>query len=212
MPRAEARLRSGNWKGAAEDEELLSSFYPNDSDRLMRWAAVALRRGDPNAYARVRDQAIAGLSGSPHLLNTERLAKICWLMPVPGLDKERARSWNVLALQIEGYQRSWAEWNMGLAEYRCGNFAAAEAMLEKCLGANISGECHSSALAVQAMVLHELKREEEAREALSKAAEILGDTFAQPDGSTQKIAAGAMYDWLIARCLYREAEKLLGGS
>ncbi|WP_052573648.1 serine/threonine-protein kinase [Haloferula sp. BvORR071] len=211
MPRAEARLRAGNWKGAAEDEEILSGFPGGgSSDRLMHWAAVALRAGDANAYAKVRDRAIAELRGSPYLLNTERLAKICWLMSAQGLDKEQAKSWNVLALQIEGYQRSWAEWNMGLAEYRCGNFAAAEPLLEKCLAANLSGECRSSALAVQAMVLHELKREPEAREALSKAAAILGDTFAQPDGTTQKVAAGQMYDWLIARCLYREAEKALG--
>jgi hypothetical protein len=169
-----------------------------------------LRDGDPAAFAEMRDRAIAELSKLPHLLVTERLAKLCWLMPDPTMNKEQVKSWNTLALQLEGHSLPWAQWNMGLGEYRCGNFAAAEEMLAKCLAVNLTPECRACALAVQAMVLHELKRDNEARESLAKSAAILGDTFAQPDNTAQKVIGTEWTDWLIARCLYREAEKLLG--
>jgi tetratricopeptide (TPR) repeat protein len=210
--RAESRARAGRWKAAVEDEELIVSFSPVDSALWMRLAALRLRDGDPVAYAAMRERAIDELTNWPHLLITERLAKLCWLMPDPGMNKEQVKSWNTLALQLDGPSLPWAQWNMGLAEYRCGSFAAAEEMLGKCLAVDLTAECRACALAVRAMVLHELKREAEARESLAKSAAILGDIFAQPDNSTQKTGGAEWTDWLIARCLYREAEKVLGGN
>ncbi len=208
--RADSRARFGRWKDAVEDQELMAGMSPVDSSLWMRLAALRLRVGDPVAYAEMRGRAIVQMQKWPHLQKTERLAKLCWLMPDPAMDKEQVKSWNTLALQLQGGDLPWAQWNMGLAEYRCGNFTAAEEMLGKCLAVNLTGECRSSALAVQAMVLHELKRDAEARESLAKSAAILGDTFAQPDNTAQKVIGTEWTDWLIARCLYREAEKLLG--
>jgi tetratricopeptide (TPR) repeat protein len=210
--RADSRARAGRWRVAAEDQEIIVSFSPGDNSRWMRLASLRLRDGDPVAYAKMRAGAIKELGNHPHLLVTERLAKLCWLMPDPAMDKQQVKSWNALALQVEGAALPWAQWNMGLAEYRCGNFDAAQAMLGKCLAVNLTGECRSSALAVQAMVLHELKRDAEARESLAKSAAILGDTFAQPDNTPQKVVGTEWTDWLIARCLYREAEKVLEGK
>lgn len=208
--RADSRARFGRWKDAAEDHELMVGLHPISSELWMRLAALRLRDGDLSAYAKVRERAIVELMKWPHPLVTERLAKLCWLMPDPAMNRERARSWNTLALQLDANSLPWAQWNMGLAEYRCGNFAAAEEMLEKCLSVNLTGECRSTALAVQAMVLHELKRDAEARDSLAKSAAILGDIFDQPDNKPQKVIGTEWTDWLIARCLYREAEKALG--
>ncbi|WP_367871128.1 tetratricopeptide repeat protein [Luteolibacter sp. Populi] len=207
--RVEARARAGRWKDAAADEERLISFGP-ESGLYLRLAALLLRSGDHAAYQQMCERCIADFGKSPNLQDTERMSKICWLMPDLAIDKEQARSWSTLAMQLDGYSKTWAKLNMGMAEYRCGNHAAAEAMLGECLSSSVvGGDCGASAHAFLAMTLHRLQRDGEARESLATAGRLLGETFGQADGMPQKVATGQWDDWLIARCVYQEAVRLL---
>jgi tetratricopeptide (TPR) repeat protein len=204
LARAEWRARQGQWRAAADDSAHLIALSPQ-SIRFLHLAALLLRANDRDGYRDLCQKALAAFAGSPHLLDAERAAKICWLMPDIGFDRELARTLSDRALGLDGYSHSWALLNKGLCAFRLGEFPVAAEHLERCLASDIAPEGRAAAQAVLAMTREQAGETAAAKEMLGAAGETLGHAFAQADGTPQQVPLGQWYDWLIARCLYQEA-------
>jgi tetratricopeptide (TPR) repeat protein len=206
--RAEWRAREGRWQSAAEDCARLVDLSP-ESIRHLHRAALLMRTGDRAAYEAVARQAMAAFGDSVHDLDAERVSKICWLLPDLGIDREKARALSDRALNLDGYSRTWALLNKGLCELRAGELAVAADFLAQAAASGLAPEGRATALAALALARQRLGESEAARADLAAAGAILGDAFAQPDGTPQQVPVGQWYDWLIARCVFEEAKALL---
>jgi serine/threonine protein kinase len=206
LARAEWRARQGQWRTAAEDTAHLIELSPQ-SIRFLHQAALLLRANDREGYRNLSNKALAAFAESPHLLDAERAAKICWLMPDLDIDRELARTLSDRALGLEDYSHAWALLNKGLCAYRLGEYQIATEHLEKCLTSGIAPEGLASAQAVLAMTRQRLGDPTAADTTLQAAANTLGNAFAQADDQPQQVPIGQWYDWLIARCLYQEATR-----
>lgn len=203
--RAEWRAREGRWQAAAEDCARLVELSP-ESIRHLHRAALLMRTGDRAAYEALARQAMDAFGDSVHDLDAERVSKICWLLPDLGMDRDKARALSDRALNLDGYSHSWALLNKGLCELRSGDLAVAADYLEEAAASGLAPEGRATAQAALALTRHRQGQPETAATALAAAREILGNTFAQPDDTPQQVPAGQWYDWLIARCLFKEAE------
>jgi Tfp pilus assembly protein PilF len=206
--RAEWRARQGRWQGAADDCARLVGLSP-ESIRHLHHAALLMRIKDRAAYEALARQALDAFGASVHDLDAERVSKICWLLPDLGIDLDKARALSDRALKLDGYSHSWALLNKGLCELRSGDLAVAAEFLEKAAASGLAPEGRATAQAALAMTRHRQGQPQAAAAALAAASEILSSTFAQPDDMPQQVPVGQWYDWLIARCLFEEAEALM---
>ena len=212
--RAEQRARTGRWQAATDDSRRLLELDP-ESIRFVRLAALHLRLGDRDGLSGLAARALQAFSGSADGRDHERAAKVCLLRADLGIDTAAARQLAERGLETaagNGYYLPWAELTNSLAALRSGQFAAAITATQRCIAAGPALECQAAALALRALACHHDRRPAEALDALAKAAELLGNTFAQPDGTPQQVPAGQWYDWLIARCLFEEAKSTLPGA
>jgi serine/threonine protein kinase len=206
--RAERRVRQGRWQAAAEDYTRLAELSP-ESIRYLHRAALLLRLKDRAGYEALARQGVAAFESSVHDLDVERASKICWLVPDLGIDNGKARALSERALKLDGYSHTWALLNKGLCELRSGDLGVAAEFLDQAIASDLAPEGKATALAALAMTRHRQGQTEAAAASLAAAGEMLGETFAQPEDTPQQMPDGQWYDWLIARCVFQEAELLL---
>ena len=147
----------------------------------------------------------------------ERIAKICSLLPETGSDARAAYKLADSALRLGSNNKEflpWAQMTMGIAEYRAGRFSEAIEWLQKSLADDTApGTLKVTAYAALGMAQQRSRHPTEARAALAEAAELLGNAFAQPEGTPPDMKKGMWHDWLIGRVILREAQvEIMGAS
>jgi WD40 repeat protein/Flp pilus assembly protein TadD len=205
---AEPSARAGRWKEAAEDYAMLMQARTNDDLLCYSLATLLAQTGDVEGYRRHCAQVLArfGRTQAPEIAG--RLAKECLILPGSGVDLEAVGKLAEMAVTVGGTNASlaWYQFDKGLAEYRQERFASAAAWEQKVFASGTNEFCQAEACMVLAMSQGQLKRPEEARQALAHGTEII-------DTKLPKLESGDIGEdwrnWIIAHALLREARELI---
>ena len=141
----------------------------------------------------------------------ERVAKACLLLPLPAREVERAYRLideaGTKAKAENHWARPWIEATQSLAYYRRGQGKEALALADDSLTFGTGGGWNRSVVAhvVRAMTLRRLDRDEEARQALQSASQIIRQIKGLGEGDY----TDHWHDYLIGQLLLREANHLL---
>jgi hypothetical protein len=109
-----------------------SAVNPQDTMLSLKVAALQACFDQARELAATRQRILAFARDSNEAATAERAAKTCSILPAT--DKAELEAALVLghkAVKL-GKSTGWPEWNLlalGMAEYRCGNYAAAEKAL-----------------------------------------------------------------------------------
>ena len=218
-------VRQCQWDKAALDLARLAQLEP---DRHWHWyqaAPVCLLLGDKEEYRRICRTMLARFGHTDKVGIAETTAKTCILAPDAVSDLRPVFKLADQAVTSTPDDR-WCVLTKALAEYRAGQYAAAVDRLNRLCPQVDAVHLDATAFAVLAMAKHRLsggrepaepraapgadsiRLDEEARIALSHAETILSRKM--PDPKAGRPFGGDFHDWLRARILCREAEKLLG--
>ena len=174
-------------------------------------AVLVLEIGDRETYRAHCQKMVARFRATNLPGPLGETAEACLLVAEPGPDSEVAGQLADQAFSL-GKNSFWVyyvQFVKGLAEYRAGHYASAVDWVDKCIGqpTMVSGpRPDGPAYLVQAMAQHKLKRSDEARAALAKAADIVNAKLLK----VQDTALDENWiDWLIAEILLREAQALI---
>ena len=137
------------------------------------------------------------------------MAKDCLFVPASGVDVEGLDRWADTAVTRGRDSPDFAffQFAKGLAAYRRQDFNGALDWTKKVIhqeGGVIFRD--AQAYLLLAMTQHQLKRDEQARVALGKAAEIIEKNFAKPEDGD---LGDAWNDWIITQTLLKEAQGLI---
>jgi tetratricopeptide (TPR) repeat protein len=200
------------WTLATRELTKAITISPDEYWNWYQLAPLLLETGDVGGYRKHCHAMLVrfGATSAPPI--AERTAKVCLMLPMPKEDLVLAAKLAETAVTV-GKGQPWEpyfQFVKGLAEYRQGNFEKAAEWMQKTLTRDIPlAESKGQAYCVLAMAQHRLNRVAEAREALSKAANIA-------ETKSPEIDSGDLgpnwHDWLIARALMREANILIEGG
>jgi WD40 repeat protein len=204
---ATAYESAGRTREAVGHLALASAADPGDTALFLKVAALQAWFGEEREFAATRRGILASAKDTSNSVTAERAARACCILP--STDKaeldvalalgrtavklDNARAWNLLAL--------------GMAEYRAGNYAAADQAL---LGAAKSGHTIAWVTGIstfyRAMSLSRQGKEEEAHK-LATAAKA--KTKPLPKDENNPLAGNGNYDDLILWLAYKEAKTLI---
>jgi serine/threonine protein kinase/WD40 repeat protein len=221
-----AHVKLGQWDEAASVYALLVEHNPNDHWYWYCSATLCLQRGNVKEYRRICREMLTRFGNTDDPWIAERTAKTCSLTPeavsdltpvlklanraVSGTEKHRGYRWFVLA--------------KGLAEYRAGHYAASVDWMNRFSPRADGVNWDATALAILAMAKYRLgvagaesskpRFAKEARAALAHAQTILSKKMPDPKagrpyGDDWPFGAEYFRDWLHAKMLVQEAEKLI---
>ena len=203
--------RCRRWKDAIADLSNVIELAPLDDNAAFQLAVLVLEIGDRETYRAHCQKMVARFRATNLPGPLGETAEACLLVAEPGPDSEVAGQLADQAFSL-GKNSFWVyyvQFVKGLAEYRAGHFASAVDWVDKCIGqpTMVSGpRPDGPAYLVQAMAQHKLKRSDEARAALAKAADIVNAKLLK----VQDTALDENWiDWLIAEILLREAQALI---
>ena len=181
--------------------------------------ATICEAGDEERYRHFRELTLRRFGKTENTVVAEQVIKAALLRPadvgileqlVPLADRVRG---NLSPVGPSGDQdahmSAWSAFSLALFEYRCERPDLASAWAERCLAYQIENRPRRAAtLAVLALSFDRLGRREEAARALAQAREISGS---RPDGTLSRTGGreGFWFDWINARVLVREAERIL---
>jgi len=165
-------------------------------------APLLVESGDLEGYRRLRARIIAQFGQTTDANTAERMAKDCLILPLsaPDLDTvAKMADCAVTAAQDSSFLPSF-QFAKGFAEYRQGRFSSAADWMQKVLEASDPSFYRAAqANLVLAMAQHQLGQTNSALAALAAGSQIINT-----NGPT-----GGGGDWIIARTLRSEAEKLM---
>jgi hypothetical protein len=204
-----------------EAYEKAKATWGNDSkntsfllDRLTRaFVAAAVYQawfGQDKELADTCGQALEFANGTPDPTTADRAAKICWLRP----SRDETRRQAALALARKAVELGkhhdlflWFQMGLGMAEYRSGHFAQADAALRAVENAAKSPPYLSGTSAFyRAMSLFHQGKKDEARRLATEAAAKMKPL---PKDEKNPLAGNAGEDDLILWMAYKEAKALL---
>jgi hypothetical protein len=195
---------------------LVQSAKTDDLILLQRLALLLVEGRDSDGYRQLCHKVLAQFSATTEATAARRVAKASLLAPLPAEDTEIAARLAEYALtHSTGPKFIIQAWlGKGLAEYRCGNHAAALPWMEKILadpqtGSRIVNQVRAAAFATLAAAQHQLKQTANAKASLASAREAL-QASSLTDGAGN--LDGNWQDTLYARMLAREARELIEGK
>ncbi|HEV2294743.1 MAG TPA: tetratricopeptide repeat protein [Tepidisphaeraceae bacterium] len=201
--------RRGEWEKAKVSLRRCVELSPRDHQYLLQWACLGLYTDDQESY-RCACQILVehfGNTTQPHI--AERTAKTCSLGPGALDDFDpvlKLADRAVTGTEEDGLFRFFVL-AKALAEYRAGRHASALDWARR-WGANAGGnEYDATAFSVTALAHLGLGQRDEATSALREAQLIIGAK--SPDTANGRPYGNDWHDWLHARILFREAEKML---
>ena len=223
----EWHVLAGRWHEATDRFATLALVLPgvdpSDSDTIsitfLPAAATLCLAGDMTRYAVIRATAMERFAGSSRPVVLEQLLKACLLAPAP---PELRTQLHFLAGRLEravneGHEEltnnpsrvAWCGFALALANYREGDFAAADGWARRCLaaaGPNPSRDASTRCLL--AMIQFQGGHPEEARASLQLGQSPIDQTFS----TNLKIGDlnSFWFDWINARVIQREAVALIG--
>jgi serine/threonine protein kinase len=213
---------NGRWNETIERSTYLFQINQLDANNVpaldcYRVVAAAVEKGDIAGYDHFRNAMISRFSGSTDVISTERIVKIALLLPG---DEEQMRqldpliercitSFNDPASMAKDSTRSFL-WRMvcvSLGEYRRGHFPQAEEWARKCLEVPVPNRDRvATARILLACSLFHQNRVSEARAELALADEVVTAKFSE---APTFVKGDFWPDWIIARLLLREAQRLV---
>jgi tetratricopeptide (TPR) repeat protein len=210
LARAAVYLQAQRWSEAAADRTRCLALLPAAHVLWYQTAPLLLWAGNVEGYRRHRREMLARFGNTQDPVIAERTAKVCLLQH--GGTEELRLSAQLAELAVRtGQGRAelpYFELALALADYRRGQFAAAEERLGKLLASgkgewNLAGPGYL----VLAMTRQRQGQEARAREALGAANQVL-----QKRMPRWADAGAGWHDWLICQLLRREAEALIAGG
>jgi hypothetical protein len=201
---ADREIAAGRSADALVHLVIVSAAKPDDTRLALKLAALQAWLGQDKELAETGGRALESARGTFVPWKWDDLARICCLRPTPDPTRQEA----ALALArkaVELPQSRTLEMNLtlGLAEYRRGHFAEADAALiaAKPLGLTGTGAFY------RAMSLF---RQGKASEARKLATEAAAKMTPLPKDEKNPLAGGASADDLTLWLAYKEAKALIG--
>jgi WD40 repeat protein len=188
----------------------LSAANPDDTELALRVAAVQAWFGQDTGFADTCRRALDFATGTFDAPTAERTAKICCLRPVE--DTTRLGCALALARQAVdlGKNHDWLPWfqmALGMAEYRSGHFAEADAALfAAATGGKDNPRLVGTSAFYRAMCLFRQGKE---KEALELAAGAASEMKPLPKDEKNPLRNNAGHDDLIVWMAYKEARALI---
>ncbi len=212
-------LAAGRVREALPLLEELSAANPKDTMLSMKVAALQAWFGQDKELADTRQRILANAEGTEDAGTAERAAKVCSLLPCAG--KAELDASIVLARRAVdlGKVNEWLDFYLmalGMAEYRGGHFAEAEAALTAAMDRGKSpphGDGRMNDILAgtssfyRAMSLFRQGKNDEARALATEAAAKMKPL---PGDEQNPMAGGADHDNLILWLAYKEAKALIG--
>ncbi len=186
-----------------------SAANPQDTELSLKLAALQAWFGEDTGLAATRQRILAFARGTSEMATAERAAKACSILPYTDqVQLEAALSLGRKAMEL-GPGHYWCRLALGMAEYRKGNYAAADQALRTAAeaGPNNSQLMGTSAF-YRAMTLFRQGKKDEARKvAIAAAAKM------KPPPEDQNNPLGTAYGAesdLILWLAYKEAKAMIG--
>jgi hypothetical protein len=201
----ERELAAGRERDAVPHLAILSAASPHDVEMAMKVAALQAWFGMDEEYAATCVRSLAFAKGLSDPGSMQAMAQICCLRPT----EDKARQESALALARKAAELDKKNvvclLTLGMAEYRSGHFAEAEATLIALKDPHIGAF-------YRAMILYRQGKKDEARKVATEAAAILRriplpkDETKPLEGGHRPILPLALVLWLT----YKEAKALIG--
>jgi tetratricopeptide (TPR) repeat protein len=205
---AQCQQALGRRKEAAAYWAKAQSLEPTDTFLLQAASAAILDAGDTETYTALCRKALKQFGGTNDPVAAERVAKTCLLVPPSAEDLPRITALAETAV-TRGKDQGAYNWFLlvrGMAAYRVGDW---EATLDWCGRSRKLRPGNQYAvplnLLLEAMAHQKLGHTEPAREALAKAARLIGNHKAELPGGGKIVE----HDWLNSEIIRKEAETLL---
>jgi WD40 repeat protein len=199
----------GRAREAVAEQAKASAAKPSDLLLALRVGALQAWFGEDRELAATCARVLKEMKDTEDLASAERTAKLCSLHAVDAATHEAA-----LVLARRAVQRGashpylpYFQLALGMAEYRCGHFAEAEAALQTAarLGPRQKGLPGTSGF-YRAMCLYREGKAEEARKVALAAAAKMSPL---PANEENPLAGNVSHDDLIQWLAYKEAKALI---
>ena len=207
---AEREIAAGHTQDALVPLATLSAAKPDNAMLFMKLAALQAWFGRKEEFASTCRRALAAAQDTTVAETADRVAKACCLLP----STEQAQLEAVLALARKAVQlgegnqnRPWFQMALGMAEYRSGNFAQADAaLISLSTGAQNNRELTGTAAFYRAMSLFRQGRKDDARKLATEAAATMKPL---PTDEQNPLAGDYSADNLILWLAYKEAKAMI---
>jgi tetratricopeptide (TPR) repeat protein len=187
---------------------------PKDTLAWLRLASCQIWFGQEADYEATRRRVVQQAEGTDQASTAERAARVCCLRPSTDAAL-LAKALNLARRAVElGKSDPALPWNqlaLGIAEYRNGQYAAAEETLAAVEQTAAYDVIQGSARVFRAMSLFRQNRTEEARSLFSQAEAGISPP---PKDESRPLVDGkpVSHDWLILWLVYKEAKSALNES
>jgi tetratricopeptide (TPR) repeat protein len=206
---AEREIAAGRTQDALVHLATVSAARPDDWELALRLAALRAWFGQDQELADACGRALESAKGTSDPTTAHAVARMCCLRPTP----DKARQEAALALAKKALEldetNSFCRLTLGIAEYRSGHFAEADAALM----AATKGAEHHAHLAgpsafFRAMILFRQGKPDEARKLASETAKMAR----LPRDEKNPPVGGGVIDtgYLILWLAHKEAKALIG--
>jgi tetratricopeptide (TPR) repeat protein len=206
----EAYVAGGRTRESVPLQASASSADPKDTILALRVAAMQAWFGQDKELAATRKRLLAFARGTTDSGTCEQVAKacsICASTDKADLDAALTLARNGVELGKGGQWREWRLLALGMAEYRSGNYAAAnEAMLAAVKAEPENPIVEGLSGFYRAMSMFRMGKQDEARKlAIETAAEMKP----LPKDEQNPLTDGAYYDTQIMWLAYKEAKAMI---
>jgi tetratricopeptide (TPR) repeat protein len=181
-----------------------------------RYAAALVELGDVAGYEQYRMAALAGFAQTNDVVDAERIMKLVLLLPADQQIVQSVRPLFAVATAANQKSGSHGSWNSpwacmscALVEYRRADYAKAIEWSRQDLTFGPSfgdGPRNATSRVILAMSMHQLHRDDQAAAQLARARARIDSEFG---GAIVVRGDGFWFDWVIARILLREADRLI---
>ncbi len=203
---AEREIAAGRTQDALVHLAAVSAARPEDTELALKLAALRAWFGQDQELADACGRAIESARGTYDPATAHVVARICCLRPTP--DKTRQEAALALARKAVELDKDhpFCRLTLGMAEYRCGHFAEADAaLLAATTGARNNRHVAGPSAFFRAMSLFRQGKPEEARKLATEAAKMVR----LPKDEKNPLAGNATHDDLILWLASKEAKALI---
>jgi WD40 repeat protein/tetratricopeptide (TPR) repeat protein len=203
-------LMTGRFREIVPHIAMMSAADPNDTALSLKVAALQAWFGQEKEFAETRKRILAFAKGTKEPTTAERAAKACSTMPYSDkgeLDAALVLARTALKLDHSDEWEAWGLLALGMAEYRSGDYPAAEKTL---LAATEAGSNNTYVPGIsafyRAMSLARLGKADEARKVAIAATTNMKPL---PADDMNPLARNATHDDVILWLAYKEAKALI---
>jgi serine/threonine protein kinase len=197
--------RRGDWQASLRNFQKSVACDPTNHLGYHYSAPLLVQTGDVDGYRNLREKVVKRFGDSADPTVAERMAKDCLILPPdPGSLAQLAKMADT-AVGAGAAHNAWPYFQFvkGFAEYRQGRFLSALDWLQRVQAPENAPALEAERKLISAMAQFQAGQTNAARATLSEARSL---------ASSRLTHLGQIYwnDQLIARCLLREAEGLMG--